>query len=69
MRSSIARRLQLPLAVGQPAVSAQVEGLLDVLLEATSELEAPLTLATRHHWHRRLFAAGSDAGALRCHRP
>ena len=69
MRSSIARRLQLPLAVGQPAVSAQVEGLLDVLLEATSELEAPLTLATRHHWHRRLFAAGPDAGALRCHRP
>jgi Fic family protein len=60
VRSSIARRLQLPLAEGQPAASAQVEGLLDVLLEATSTLEAPLTLATLHHWHRRLFAAGPD---------
>jgi Fic family protein len=60
VRSSIARRLQLPLAEGQPATSAQVEGLLDVLLEATSTLEAPLTLATLHHWHWRLFAAGPD---------
>ena len=60
VRSSIARRLQLPLADGQPVASAQVEGLLDVLLEATSTLEAPLTLATLHHWHRRLFAAGPD---------
>ena len=60
VRSSIARRLQLPLVDGQPAASAQVEGLLDVLLEATSSLEAPLSLATLHHWHRRLFAAGPD---------
>ena len=36
VRSSIARRLHLPLAEGQPAANAQVEGLLDVLLEATS---------------------------------
>ena len=42
---------------------------LDVLLEATSTLDAPLTLATLNHWHQRLFAAGTDAGALRCHRP
>jgi Fic family protein len=60
VRSSIARRLQLPLAEGQTAASAQVEGLLDVLLEATSTLGAPLTLAMLHHWHRRLFAAGPD---------
>ena len=60
VRSSIARRLRLPLAEGQPAASVQVEGLLDVLLEATSTLEAPLTLATLNHWHRRLFAAGPD---------
>jgi Fic family protein len=58
VRSSIARRLQLPLADGQPGASAQVEGLLDVLLAATSTLEDPLTVATLHHWHRRLFAAG-----------
>ncbi|MCP9808646.1 Fic family protein [Cyanobium sp. HWJ4-Hawea] len=60
VRSSIARRLHLPLAEGQPAASAQVEGLLDVLLEATSTLDEPLTLATLNHWHRRLFAAGPD---------
>jgi Fic family protein len=60
VRSSIARRLRLPLAEGQPAASAQVEGLLDVLLEATSTLDAPLTLATLNRWHQRLFAAGPD---------
>lgn len=60
VRSSIARRLHLPLAEGQPAASAQVEGLLDVLLEATSTLDAPLTLARLNHWHQRLFAAGPD---------
>jgi len=60
VRSSIARRLQLPLAEGQPAASAQVEGLLDVLLEATGNLDEPLTLATLNHWHRRLFAAGAS---------
>jgi Fic family protein len=60
VRSSIARRLRLPLAEGQPAASAQVEGLLDVLLEATSTLDKPLTLATLNHWHQRLFAAGPD---------
>jgi Fic family protein len=60
VRSSIARRLHLPLAEGQPAASAQVEGLLDVLLEATSTLDEPLTLATLNHWHQRLFAAGPD---------
>jgi len=37
---------------------------LDRLLEATSTLDAPLTLATLNHWHQRLFAAGPDAGAL-----
>ena len=60
VRSSIARRLRLPLAEGQPAASAQVEGLLDVLLEATSTLDKPLTLTTLNHWHQRLFAAGPD---------
>jgi len=60
VRSSIARRLRLPLAEGQPAASGQVEGLLDVLLEATSTLDHPLTLATLNHWHQRLIAGGPD---------
>ena len=42
---------------------------LDVMLEATSTLNQPHTLATLNHWHQRLFAAGTDAGALKCHRP
>ena len=33
---------------------------LDALLEATSSLDAPLTLATLNHWHQRLFAGGPD---------
>lgn len=60
VRSSIARRLQLPLAEGQPTASAQVEGLLDVLLEVTSSLEVQLTQDRLNHWHQRLFAAGPD---------
>ena len=71
VRSSVARRLGLPLAEGQPPASAQVEGLLDVLLEATSDLGTPLSAETLNHWHQRLFAAGADGwrsiriGALR----
>ena len=71
VRSSVARRLGLPLAEGQPPASAQVEGLLDVLLEATSDLGTPLSAKTLNHWHQRLFAAGADGwrsiriGALR----
>ena len=75
VRSSVARRLQLPLAEGQPTASAQMEGLLDVLLEATTTLDAPLTQALLNHWHQRLFAAGPDGlhairiGALRGEAP
>ena len=34
---------------------------LDVLVEATSSLDGPLTLATLNHWHQRLFAGGPAA--------
>jgi hypothetical protein len=55
---------------------------LDVMLEATSTLDASLTLATLNHWHQRLLAAspdglrasrigelsvGPNAGVLGCH--
>ena len=33
---------------------------LDGLLEATSTLDEPLTLATLNHWHQRLFTDGPD---------
>jgi Fic family protein len=38
----------------------ELVAVLDALLEATSSLDAPLTLATLNHWHQRLFAGGPD---------
>ena len=43
LRSSIARRLGLPTA-GLPAPSRSVEGLVDMLIDATQGYEHPLTL-------------------------
>jgi Fic family protein len=37
-----------------------VNGLVQLLLTASTNLEAPLSLATLQAWHRSLFAAGPD---------
>jgi Fic family protein len=60
VRSSVARRFQLPPGGYEPRASAQVEGLVQLLLGATAELGVPLTLAALHQWHADLFAAGPD---------
>ena len=60
VRSSVARRLQLPLESQQPRPSAKVDCLVQTLFTATSNLEAPLSLANLNSWHRSLFAAGPD---------
>jgi Fic family protein len=60
VRSSVARRLQLPLESQQPRPSAKVDGLVQTLFTATSDLEAPLSLNRLNTWHRTLFAAGPD---------
>jgi len=60
VRSSVARRLQLPLESQQPRPSAKVDGLVQTLLTATSELNAPLSQSGLNAWHRSLFAAGPD---------
>ncbi|MCP9904706.1 Fic family protein [Cyanobium sp. BA5m-21] len=63
VRSSVARRFQLPPDTpGSPQreASAKVEGLVQLLLASTAELDEPLTLATLHRWHADLFAAGPD---------
>ena len=60
VRSSVARRLQLPLESQQPHPSAKVDGLVQTLFTATSDLEAPLSLTNLNSWHRSLFAAGPD---------
>ena len=60
VRSSVARRLQLPLESQQTRPSAKVDGLVQTLYTATSNLEAPLSLADLNRWHQSLFAAGPD---------
>ncbi|MBV8305979.1 MAG: Fic family protein [Gammaproteobacteria bacterium] len=57
VRSSLARRLGLPTA-GLPAPPRPVEGLVDVLLDATRDLEKPLTLKRLFGWQAALFPTG-----------
>lgn len=72
VRSSIARRLGLDTS-GVPTAEGRrnIEGLVDVLQDATLNLESPLTLERLCNWHGALFPTGFsgmhriDVGALR----
>jgi Fic family protein len=70
LRSSLARRLGLPTA-GLPPPSRAVEGLVDVLLDATQRYDKPLTLKRLNAWQAALFPTGRSGlseirvGALR----
>jgi hypothetical protein len=44
VRSSVARRLQLPLESRQPRTNIKVDGLVNLLLSASSQLETPLCM-------------------------
>jgi Fic family protein len=74
LRSSLARRLGLP-TTGLPAPPRSVEGLVDVLLDATRHYEKPLTLARLCSWQAALFPTGRSGlqlirvGALRGAQP
>jgi Fic family protein len=57
LRSSLARRLGLP-TMGLPAPPRSVEGLVDVLLDATRSYDEPLTLARLCSWQAALFPTG-----------
>jgi Fic family protein len=57
LRSSIARRLGLPTA-GLPTPSRGVEGLVEMLIDATQRYEQPLTLKRLHGWQAALFPTG-----------
>ena len=61
VRSSLARRLRLPPQPGQPQPSAQVEGLVDLLMAATARLSAPLTVKRLNSWHQQLFKGGATS--------
>jgi len=57
VRSSVARRLGLPTA-GLPPVPRDVDGLVEVLLDATAGHERPLDHERVHGWHAALFPTG-----------
>ena len=57
VRSSLARRLGLPTA-GLPAPPRSVEGLVDVLIDATKRLHKPLTVKMLGDWQASLFPTG-----------
>lgn len=57
VRSSIARRLGLE-AAGLGAVDRAVEGIVEVMLDATGKYDQPLTAERLLGWHAALFPAG-----------
>ncbi len=70
VRSSIAKRLGLDV-YGTPAADNKIEGLIDILQDASTALNEPLTLERLCAWHRALFPTGFsgmhkiDVGTLR----
>jgi Fic family protein len=72
VRSSVAKRLGLDTS-GAPTAEGKrnIEGLIDVLQDATLNTELPLTLERLCNWHGALFSTGFsgmhriDVGALR----
>ena len=65
VRSSIARRLGIDVAGLAPA-SRDVEGIVDMMLDATQQFSNPLTRERLFDWHAALFRqAGSGCAVLR----
>jgi Fic family protein len=57
VRSSIARRLGLDIAVVVP-VDRNVEGVVEMMLDATQNFQTPLTAERMFGWHAALFPTG-----------
>lgn len=57
VRSSLARRLGLDIGALAP-VDRHVEGVVDMVLDATANCEAPLTCERLFGWHAALFPTG-----------
>jgi Fic family protein len=57
VRSSIARRLGMDVAGLVPA-DRNVEGVVEMMLDATQELEKPLAIKRLFDWHASLFPTG-----------
>jgi Fic family protein len=57
VRSSVARKLGLPTA-GLPATARHVDGLVEMLVDATQLFDEPLTEQRLKGWHAALFPTG-----------
>lgn len=57
VRSSIARRLGIDIGALTPA-DRDVEGVVEMMLDATQHYDRPLTAERLHGWHAALFPAG-----------
>ena len=57
VRSSIARRLGIEIAGALPA-ERDVEGIVEMMLDATQRYESPLTAERLFDWHAALFPTG-----------
>ena len=57
VRSSIARKLGLDVA-GLPLPSRNVDGVVEMMLDATQEFQQPLTAERLYGWHAALFPTG-----------
>lgn len=63
VRSSIARRLGLDVA-GLPKAGSEIEGVVELMVDATRNFALPLTFERLFGWHAALFPTGR-AGMLR----
>src|SRR5882757_8998610 len=57
VRSSIARRLGMD-AAALPSADRNVEGVVEMMLDATQKYDAPLTADRLYDWHASLFPTG-----------
>lgn len=57
VRSSIARRLGMDVA-GLPPADRHVDGVVEMMLDATQKFKEPLTADRLHAWHAALFPTG-----------
>ncbi len=57
VRSSIARRLDIPL-LNDKHVGRDVEGIVEMMLDATQNFDQPLTMDRLFDWHAALFPTG-----------
>ena len=57
VRSSIARKLGLDVA-GLPRPNREIEGVVEMMLDATREFDVPLTKERLFGWHAALFPTG-----------